>query len=201
MADPDANYAGADPDLDTRFSHLTMPAQGDGQIPDTASSWAIQDTSIASQLFTTGFDPAQTPSLTTTLASQGNVSHDYQQYYHGITTGPVYPPQYNSTTHAGPSSEPTDPEEPFACTEDGCSNRYRRQCDLDKHMNNHIKPRHCKLCPFRGAENKDLNRHMWSNHPDVARKWGVPREEEQCPVCGHRARKDNMKRHRKMKGH
>jgi hypothetical protein len=70
-----------------------------------------------------------------------------------------------------------------------------------KHKNNHTKRRKCHYCDAGGAETKDLNRHMWSRHPDLARQLGVPREWDQCSKCGYAARKDNVKRHKDKKGH
>jgi hypothetical protein len=70
-----------------------------------------------------------------------------------------------------------------------------------KHINNHIKPRECPICHKGGAEMKDLNRHMWTHHPDEAWTLGVPREEAQCEICEYSGRKDNVKRHKDKKGH
>ena len=68
-------------------------------------------------------------------------------------------------------------------------------------MNNHTKRRRCKLCSAGGAEYKDLNRHMWSKHPDEARRLGVPKEEDQCLRCGYSGRRDNVKRHKDQLEH
>ena len=68
-------------------------------------------------------------------------------------------------------------------------------------MNNHTKRRKCDFCSAGGAEHKDLNRHMWSKHPDEARRLGVPKEEDQCPRCPYSGRRDNVKRHKDQKRH
>lgn len=76
-----------------------------------------------------------------------------------------------------------------------------RSSAASKHMHNHTKRRRCDLCDGGGAETKDLNRHMWTHHPDEARRRGVPREEDRCPRCNYGGRKDNVKRHKDKKGH
>jgi hypothetical protein len=68
-------------------------------------------------------------------------------------------------------------------------------------MNNHTKPRECPICQKGGAEMKDLNRHMWTHHPDEAWELGVPKEEAQCEKCEYSGRKDNVKRHKDKKQH
>jgi hypothetical protein len=70
-----------------------------------------------------------------------------------------------------------------------------------KHINNHTKRRRCGICDAGGAETKDLNRHMWTNHPDEARMLGVPKDEDRCSMCGYTGRSDNVKRHKDKKGH
>lgn len=67
-------------------------------------------------------------------------------------------------------------------------------------MNNHTKRRTCKICGTGKAETKDLNRHMWSKHPDEARRLGLPQELDEC-WCGYKGRTDNVKRHRDQQGH
>ncbi len=70
-----------------------------------------------------------------------------------------------------------------------------------KHKNNHKRPRRCDICGKKKAERKDLHRHMWAHHPDEARRRGVPKDEDFCPECEYHGRKDNVKRHREIKGH
>lgn len=68
-----------------------------------------------------------------------------------------------------------------------------------KHQNNHFKKYHCGICPLEqwagGAEKKDLDRHMWTTHPNKARAGGVKRDEKSCPYCDYKGRADNVKRH------
>jgi len=44
---------------------------------------------------------------------------------------------------------------------------------------------------------KDLNRHMWTNHPETARAQKIPKDMKICPNCGQKSRSDNLKRHMK----
>ncbi|KAK0666627.1 hypothetical protein QBC41DRAFT_148058 [Cercophora samala] len=109
----------------------------------------------------------------------------------------TYTEQYND-----PSDAPASSSSPgYRCE---CGKTFRRKCDRDKHNKNHNKQR----CPFAGcngsgAENKDLNRHLWAKHPDYARQEGIPRVEQPCgwPGCNYYGRTDNLKRHRDSHNH
>ncbi|KAK4210889.1 hypothetical protein QBC37DRAFT_24079, partial [Rhypophila decipiens] len=81
-----------------------------------------------------------------------------------------------------------------------CGKRYSRQCDLTKHQNNHLKGHHCTVpgCEWPGgAEKKDLDRHMWTNHSTTAREQKVKKDEKVCPHCAYKGRGDNVARHLK----
>ncbi|KAK3377227.1 hypothetical protein B0T24DRAFT_701526 [Lasiosphaeria ovina] len=94
---------------------------------------------------------------------------------------------------------------PFLCHDPGCGESFGRKCDRDKHNKKHTKPIGCEYCPegyYQGtAQKRDWHRHMWTNHPETARELDVPKEEGQCPTCGQRGRKDNIRRHRKQLRH
>jgi len=74
-------------------------------------------------------------------------------------------------------------------------------------VKNHTRPRKCDYCPnehYRGGStNRDLYRHMWSHHPDISRELNIPKAEGACifPGCNYKGRPDNVRRHRKGKGH
>ncbi|KAK4173524.1 hypothetical protein QBC36DRAFT_55646 [Triangularia setosa] len=110
-----------------------------------------------------------------------------------------YPQQLDNANDAPTSSDPN----PFKCYT--CGKSYKRQCDLDKHMNNHTKRRKCPIkdCDGGGAETKDLHRHLWAKHSDYAREKNIPRVEQPCgwPGCDYHGRTDNLKRHRDNHNH
>ncbi|KAL2125654.1 hypothetical protein VTJ04DRAFT_2019 [Mycothermus thermophilus] len=191
--------------------------------PGYAGYGTTEDWSYAQadpNLVAAGFDPQQYVTIDPAYLAAANTA-DYAAYYSTdgqvavspqstvsytsyVTDGTVYQTVWDaaSSPDAGASYQVHSSkakDKPFRC--DYCSNTYSRQCDLDKHMHNHTKRRRCDLCPSGGAETKDLNRHMWAHHPDEARRRGIPREEDTCPVCGVRGRKDNIKRHKDTKGH
>ncbi|KAH6845684.1 hypothetical protein B0I37DRAFT_435031 [Chaetomium sp. MPI-CAGE-AT-0009] len=199
MSGPDADNTGIDPDFDARFPHLAMPTASN---TDTPPFWPEQDASLSSQPAPSGFEIAQPPDFTDPLAAQIDThpqSFDYGQYPDYTTSQTHWPPD-SGPALAGPSSGPPTAGPPFVCDEEGCTKAFERQCDLDKHINNHTKRRRCDICGRGGAENKDLNRHMWANHPDEARERNVPKEWDQC-YCGYSGRKDNVKRHKDTLGH
>jgi hypothetical protein len=80
----------------------------------------------------------------------------------------------------------------------------RREADsclyFSKHYHNHEKRRECQICKVGvGAETKDLNRHMWTHHPNEASENDLPRQDERCEECDYKGRKDNLKRHKDKK--
>lgn len=199
MGDWDANDTGANPDFDAHFSDLAMPTAPN---TDTPTLWPDQNASIAPQPTLTGFGAAQPPDFTDPLAAQVNVNPtplEYGQYHYDPASQSYWAPDSGSG-QPGPSSGPPAPDMPFVCDEDGCTRAFERQCDLDKHQNNHFKRRRCDICGTGGAENKDLFRHMWTHHPDEARRRRLPKEEDRC-YCGYSGRKDNVKRHKDTLGH
>ncbi|KAK4120548.1 hypothetical protein N657DRAFT_649046 [Parathielavia appendiculata] len=179
------------------FSHFTLPPapvdRTTAHDTNTLSSWPTQDSSFLSQ-------PVADPIFAAQTNEQPN-GFDYGQYSQDATNQPDWS-QDDGVAQADPSPAPADSNKPFVCPYSGCTNPYHpRQCDLAKHINNHTKPRKCDICGAGGAVAKDLNRHMWTHHPDEARRRGVPKEEDRCLVCGYTGRKDNVKRHRDTKNH
>ncbi|KAK4163693.1 hypothetical protein QBC43DRAFT_319063 [Cladorrhinum sp. PSN259] len=53
----------------------------------------------------------------------------------------------------------------------------------------------CPECFQDCADTRELHRHMWRNHPKLAKEQGIPSEKEKCPYCGKEMRKDNIGRH------
>ncbi|KAG7284780.1 hypothetical protein NEMBOFW57_009392 [Staphylotrichum longicolle] len=138
------------------------------------------------------------------LAAQTNVQAHPLDYGHYAddTANQAY--WQTDSAQAGPSFDPSNTDHPLMCTHEGCPKAgkvYNRKCDFDKHMNNHNKRRRCNFCDGGGAETKDLNRHMWTRHPNEARAFNIPKDEVQCPMCDYSGRSDNVKRHRDTKGH
>ncbi|KAK3299521.1 uncharacterized protein B0H64DRAFT_316477 [Chaetomium fimeti] len=199
MSDPNADNTGIDPDFDARFSDLAMSTDANADPPPF---WPDQDASLSAQPATAGFGTAQPPDFTDPLVDQTNAHQqpvDYAQYPDDTTSQPYWLPD-SGPAQAGPSSGAVAADKPFVCGVEGCTKSYDRQCDLDKHVNNHTKRRRCDICGVGGAENKDLNRHMWTHHSDEARRRGLPKEEDWCS-CGYSGRKDNVKRHKDTLGH
>jgi hypothetical protein len=208
MGGSDTNNTGIDPDFDPSFSHLAMSTAPN---TDTPAFWPDQDASLPSQAAPSNFGTAQPPDFTDPLAAQINAhpqavdyAHpqavDYAQYHHDPASQAYWVPDSGSA-QPGPSSGPAATGMPYVCDVEGCTREFERQCDLDKHQNNHYRPRICDICGAGFAENKDLFRHMWTHHPDEARDRGVPREDDECPVCGYSGRRDNVKRHRDTHNH
>lgn len=164
------------------------------------------------------------------LAAQTNVQAHPLDYGHYAddTANQAY--WQTDSAQAGPSFDPSNTDHPLMCTHEGCPKAgkvYNRKCDFEyaftflstednmnpsrqkltrphpnsKHMNNHNKRRRCNFCDGGGAETKDLNRHMWTRHPNEARAFNIPKDEVQCPMCDYSGRSDNVKRHRDTKGH
>ncbi|KAK0668906.1 hypothetical protein QBC41DRAFT_275778 [Cercophora samala] len=99
----------------------------------------------------------------------------------------------------------TEDQHPYKCRT--CGKWFGRECDLKKHTKDHEEP--CK-CPVEGcstimAESKDLDRHLWSRHPDYARGNNMPdnKNSMECgwPGCSYRGRLANLKRHKDNKQH
>jgi hypothetical protein len=59
----------------------------------------------------------------------------------------------------------------------------------------------CGFCDHTAGAARDIVRHIWSHHPDVASQSGIKSDKGDCPFpeCGYRARKDNVIRHYKAK--
>ncbi|KAK7935989.1 hypothetical protein PG985_001484 [Apiospora marii] len=86
-----------------------------------------------------------------------------------------------------------------------CEKSYKRRADLQKHLKTHDKP---VYCPFsndpnypcrkpRAAEQRDMERHVVSHHPEWARQHGFEAGEFECG-CGETfTREDNFKRHQR----
>ncbi|KAK3306183.1 uncharacterized protein B0T15DRAFT_220830 [Chaetomium strumarium] len=204
----DTSYAPntvVDAELDSQFSHLTMDSsQVDPNINHSAP-WLDQTTTFSPNPGAGDLGPQYLPdnTLASPMSAQ-QTSTDPYPYHLDSASYHIYHPPDDSAAQAGPSSSfsnATAADYPFICDQDGCNKGFERQCDLTKHKNNHSKRRKCKYCDAGGAETKDLNRHMWTHHPDLARELGVPRELDRCSKCGYAARKDNVKRHKDKKGH
>ncbi|KAK4163695.1 hypothetical protein QBC43DRAFT_300935 [Cladorrhinum sp. PSN259] len=59
----------------------------------------------------------------------------------------------------------------------------------------------CPECHHNLRETRELNRHLWRDHPAYAETHGIPSEKKACPVdgCTYRGRKDNLLRHCKSR--
>jgi len=135
------------------------------------------------------------------LEGLGSASDVQYGQYPEVSANQRYWPLQESLASSRISADATTSDLPFVCQWEGCTNAYPRQCDLDKHIKNHTKRRRCDICGAGGAETKDLNRHMWAHHTEVARERGLLKEEDRCGMCGYWARKDNLKRHKDYHGH
>ncbi|AEO68447.1 uncharacterized protein THITE_2130190 [Thermothielavioides terrestris NRRL 8126] len=199
MTNLNADGAGIDPDLNTQFSHLSMSQDVGLDASVDPSSWPADTASFSSPPAGAGPDASHAEQLNynDVAAAQSATQPsplDVGTSYAGDTALPTDAPTNDDSSQAGPSSSnPAGPEKPFICHYQGCGKAYKRQCDLER--------RHCDLCPAGTAQTRDLNRHMWVHHRDEARARGLPREADSCGECGYSGRRDNVKRHRDMKGH
>ncbi|PMD37863.1 hypothetical protein L207DRAFT_598313 [Hyaloscypha variabilis F] len=89
----------------------------------------------------------------------------------------------------------------FPC--DRCPKAFSRQYELTKHKKIHDKPLHCEVChEFGAAEKKDLDRHLWSNHPVYAESNNIRRDSGGECDCGRKyGRSDHLVRHQKKEKH
>ncbi|KAH6616118.1 hypothetical protein B0J18DRAFT_296561 [Chaetomium sp. MPI-SDFR-AT-0129] len=221
----DNNNLETDPAFDAEFAHLSMSASastapmGHDTYDTTAAAqhWPDHSVPLDPNNTTTaaGYQlPYGTSSADAVLAAQiGDATHDHsysyvQQYYDNQQQQQQQQHSDQYTLASGSGAEeldeppvPNPSNKPFPCDWRGCTRGFNRQCDLDKHKNNHLYPRQCQYCPESKAEMKDLNRHMWTHHPDDARALKIPKEEDTCNVCGYSGRTDNVKRHREKKKH
>ncbi|KAL1837543.1 hypothetical protein VTJ49DRAFT_3666 [Mycothermus thermophilus] len=139
----------------------------------------------------TGYDPVYQTIDPAYLSAVPPRPSDYAAYYSSTEQAAATTHYYqypDATSPVSQSAWPQDQETTpppasslLYCPYEGCSAKpFTRKCDLDKHYHNHTKRRKCDLCSKGGAETKDLNRHMWTHHPDEARRRGVPREDAVC---------------------
>lgn len=93
-----------------------------------------------------------------------------------------------------PSVAKTTSKSSWMCTH--CSKSFPRACDLRVHeQRHHLKSFQCPQCAKAHGAKRDLERHIWSQHPKYASDHQVPTEKRTCRVCGKEARRDNLKRH------
>ena len=106
------------------------------------------------------------------------------------------PPSFghNSSQDTSPCSSPHTPS-PHECPKPGCSASFDSPTDLMRHRRAHNKRFACRLCNKAHADQRALNRHLWTRHKEVAAATGAKSEKAQCRVCGKLGRADNMRRH------
>ncbi|KAL1841525.1 hypothetical protein VTJ49DRAFT_6954 [Mycothermus thermophilus] len=90
-------------------------------------------------------------------------------------------------------------QESLACPEPTCHRTFPTRQDLRKHERTHRPSAPCPVCPKRQLDNRALARHLWAQHPEEAKRLGVPSETARCPWpgCKYEGRRDNVKRHMK----
>jgi uncharacterized C2H2 Zn-finger protein len=113
-----------------------------------------------------------------------------------------YPPFQDPAYQQDPSAQSAgngSSNSKFRC--EYCSKEHSKQFELTKHLRTHTKPLTCDRCPEAFAQAKDLNRHLWSNHPVYAAENNIPKDEKVCADCGLVCRSDNYKRHQQRYGH
>jgi len=93
------------------------------------------------------------------------------------------------------------PSASFLC--EYCPREFSKQFELNKHIRTHTKPLRCEVChAFSAAEQKDLNRHLWSHHPLYAESHNIRRDSGKCKDCGEKyTRSDNLDRHQQKEKH
>ncbi|KAK8113437.1 hypothetical protein PG984_013963 [Apiospora sp. TS-2023a] len=142
------------------------------------------------------------------VSSTSMASYDEQQPYN---EGSGEAGRYRFYERPMPSLEgyPRDRSDQYRCnySHNGkhCDKSFKRKTELQKHLRTHAKP---VLCPFfedpnfpcrkgHAAEQRDMERHVVSHHPEWARQHGFEAGEVQCG-CGETfTRGDNFKRHQK----
>ncbi|KAL2265066.1 hypothetical protein VTJ83DRAFT_7576 [Remersonia thermophila] len=85
------------------------------------------------------------------------------------------------------------------CPHPACQRTFATRQDLRRHERTHRLSVACPVCPKRQLDNRALARHLWAQHPEKARRLGVPSEVAKCPLpgCKYEGRRDNVKRHMK----
>ncbi|KAL2115409.1 hypothetical protein VTJ04DRAFT_9664 [Mycothermus thermophilus] len=108
---------------------------------------------------------------------------------------PLPQQQQPQQEQANPSSTPVL----LPCPEPTCHKTFSNRTELRKHERTHRPAAACPICPKRQLDNRALARHMWAQHPDEAKRLGVPSETARCPFpgCRYEGRRDNVKRHMK----
>ncbi|KAK0712529.1 hypothetical protein B0T26DRAFT_779823 [Lasiosphaeria miniovina] len=195
-----------DPNLESleSFSDLSLDAHPPGILTDNSYGYTPSpsnpDTHYAGP--STAVSPWADPNSTAAyLATTTNVN----AYTPAGSTPSALDAQYETQQQENSDFSDGALGPPFLCRDSGCERSFDRKCDRDKHNKKHTKPIGCEYCPegyYQGtAQKRDWHRHMWTNHPETAREQDVPKEEDRCPTCGQKGRKDNIRRHRKKLKH
>lgn len=95
--------------------------------------------------------------------------------------------------HGQETSESSLSRPAFKCPE--CPKEFSENYKLTKHMRNHTRPLKCHICPKGEAQQKGMNRHLWTKHPEYAKANKIPKDKKICPDCTYEGRSDNFKRH------
>ncbi|KAI1051241.1 hypothetical protein LB506_013034 [Fusarium annulatum] len=131
----------------------------------------------------TVFEPAGDATV-----SQSTISADQ--------SGPASPPSIDTNDFSNRSTDLEERKPRLACNWKGCKHKAANKEEHDRHMAQH------RTCPKSdcswgdASEEKQIKRHVWSNHRSWAKQTNYPPIGGPCLECNKvYTRQDNLKRH------
>ncbi|KAB5513279.1 hypothetical protein GE09DRAFT_1232063 [Coniochaeta sp. 2T2.1] len=127
-------------------------------------------------------------------------SADFTQYgAPDMSFYPQHPNTFDGTMPAGPATgdTPATQEERYVCPD--CNRAFSKPHKLRKHQKTHDPSVDCPAevsCPFKTAERRDMDRHLWVAHKSYAEHNNIENPGAKCDRCGKWfTRRYNLQRH------